>query len=66
MKVKVNGKETDIEEGMNIKELIESYSLSPERVVIELNGDIPPRDSFEETFVKEGDSVEIINFVGGG
>ena len=36
------------------------------RVAVELNREIVPRASYDETIVRAGDRLEIINFVGGG
>ena len=36
------------------------------RVAVEVNGEIVPKRSFGETAMKDGDSVEVVGFVGGG
>jgi thiamine biosynthesis protein ThiS len=46
--------------------LIESLSMKPDRVAVELNLDIVPRDRWPETLLKDGDRLEIVHFVGGG
>jgi thiamine biosynthesis protein ThiS len=46
--------------------LIESLSMKPDRVAVELNRDIVPRDRWSETPLKDGDRLEIVHFVGGG
>ena len=46
--------------------LIESLNMKPDRVAIELNRDIVPRDRWPETPLKDGDRLEIVHFVGGG
>jgi sulfur carrier protein len=35
-------------------------------IVIEKNLEIVPKENFAQTLLKEGDSIEIISFVGGG
>jgi thiamine biosynthesis protein ThiS len=40
--------------------------LAPERVAIERNRDIVPRNRWPETVLADGDSLEIVHFVGGG
>ena len=46
--------------------LIESLAMKPDRVAVELNREIVPRDRWPETPLKEGDRLEIVHFVGGG
>jgi len=40
--------------------------MKADRVAVELNLDIAPRDRWRETTLKEGDRLEIVHFVGGG
>jgi sulfur carrier protein len=46
--------------------LIESLSMKPDRVAVELNREIVPRDRWSQTVLKDGDRLEIVHFVGGG
>lgn len=46
--------------------LVEALGMKPDRVAIELNRDIVPRDRWPETLLKEGDRLEVVHFVGGG
>jgi sulfur carrier protein len=46
--------------------LIESLNMKPDRVAVELNREIVPRNLWSETPLKEGDRLEIVHFVGGG
>lgn len=46
--------------------LIESLGMKPDRVAVELNRDIVPRERWPETPLNDGDSLEIVHFVGGG
>jgi thiamine biosynthesis protein ThiS len=46
--------------------LIESLSMKSDRVAVELNRDIVPRDRWPETPLQDGDRLEIVHFVGGG
>ena len=46
--------------------LIESLAMKPDRVAVELNRDIVPRDRWSATPLKDGDRLEIVYFVGGG
>jgi thiamine biosynthesis protein ThiS len=46
--------------------LVESLSMKSDRVAVELNREIVPRDRWPETLLKDGDHLEIVHFVGGG
>lgn len=46
--------------------LVEKLGMKADRVAIELNRDIAPRDLWSQTVLKEGDQLEIVHFVGGG
>jgi thiamine biosynthesis protein ThiS len=46
--------------------LIESLNMKSDRVAIELNREIAPRDRWPQTILKDGDRLEIVHFVGGG
>jgi thiamine biosynthesis protein ThiS len=40
--------------------------MKADRVAVELNREIVPRTLWAETQLHEGDSLEIVHFVGGG
>jgi sulfur carrier protein len=46
--------------------LLERLNMRRGRVAVEINHEIVPRARYEETMIRAGDHVEIINFVGGG
>ena len=37
-----------------------------QRVAVEKNGEIVPKAEYSDTVLKNGDSIEIVSFVGGG
>ena len=63
--VRINGEETDAA-GRTVAEHIASAGFNPARVVVELNGDIVPKTAYADTVLKDGDSVEVVCFMGGG
>ena len=63
--VKVNGKEIDIE-GKTLSEYLSATDYDPKRIAVERNGDIVFKSRYAETVLKDGDSIEIVSFVGGG
>ncbi len=63
--VKVNGAELDIA-GKTIAEYLLSTSYDPKRIAVECNGEIVFKSLYGETVLKDGDSLEVVSFVGGG
>ena len=63
--VKVNGEEKDII-GKTVAEYLATTNYDIKRIAIELNGDIVSKAAYPETVLKNGDSIEIVSFVGGG
>ena len=66
MKIRVNGEEKEIADGLNVARLLEELQIRPGRVVVELNRNIISREAHGSTLLKEGDALEIVHFVGGG
>lgn len=62
----VNGKNIEIGSKKNVMDLVKELNLNPERIVIELDKEIVPREDFETCKLKESNVVEVISFVGGG
>jgi thiamine biosynthesis protein ThiS len=46
--------------------LIDQLGMKSDRVAIELNREIVPRDQWAHTRLADGDRLEIVHFVGGG
>ncbi|MGA7219192.1 MAG: sulfur carrier protein ThiS [Candidatus Sulfotelmatobacter sp.] len=71
MKLHINGEEstfaeTEASAAFMLAALIESLNMKSDRVAVELNRDIVPRDRWPQTQLKDGDRLEIVHFVGGG
>ena len=63
--VRINGEDADAA-GRTVAEHIASADFNPARVVVELNGRIVPKAAYADTVLRDGDSVEIVCFMGGG
>ena len=63
--VKINGQPSEAA-GKTVAQIVTEQGLNVQRVAVELNGDIVKRSDFDKVVVKEDDSMEIVNFVGGG
>ena len=66
MRIRVNGEDKEIADGLSVAGLLDELQIRAGRVVVELNRDIVRRDVHVSTLLKEGDSLEIVHFVGGG
>jgi thiamine biosynthesis protein ThiS len=65
MNVTING-ETQASSAETLSVLVEQLGMKPDRVAIELNREIVPRDKWPQTPLHDGDRLEIVHFVGGG
>ena len=63
--IKVNGEPKDIA-GKTIAEYLATTNYDVKRIAVERNGDIVPKAQYGETVLQDGDSIEIVSFVGGG
>ena len=69
MKIKVNGKEKNIElenEKAFLSKVLKLLGYSPNTIVVELNNLIINSKKWENELLKEGDKLEIVSIVGGG
>ena len=66
MKIRINGEEREIADGLSVARLLEELQMRPGRVVVELNRNIVSREAHGSTELTEGDALEIVHFVGGG
>ena len=66
IKIKLNGKDKEINDRVSISRFLEELKINPEGVVVELNLQVLNKVKYGATNLKAGDNVEIINFVGGG
>ena len=65
MNLTING-ENQISSAETLGALVERLGMKPDRVAIELNREIVPRDQWPQTPLHDGDRLEIVHFVGGG
>ena len=66
MKIRLNGDPFELPGPLTIAALLAQLDIEPRRVAVEHNLDIIKRARYETTTINEGDTVEIVNFVGGG
>jgi thiamine biosynthesis protein ThiS len=66
MKLTINGESREFAALTTIAELISELGMKPDRVAVELNRDLIPRNRWSEARLADGDKLEIVHFVGGG
>ena len=66
MKVRINGLEKEFPASLNLKTIVGQFCKDTRHVIAEVNGDIVKSAQWEEKNLKSGDSIELVNFVGGG
>jgi thiamine biosynthesis protein ThiS len=66
MTITLNGERHELSQPMTVDALLASLEIDARRVAVEHNLSILKRHRFPEVVVDEGDTIEIVNFVGGG
>ena len=69
MRIKVNGKEKNIElenEKALLSRTLEYLGYKPNTIVVEVNDLIINSKKWEDAILKDGDRLEIVSIVGGG
>jgi thiamine biosynthesis protein ThiS len=64
--IQLNGEPYALEGDARLIVLIEKLKMKPGRIAVERNRQIVPKAEYEHLTLKEGDELELINFVGGG
>jgi thiazole synthase len=63
--ITINGEPRRIDAG-SIAEMVRALGLDPAKVAVERNREIVPRSTLADVAVADGDTFEIVHFVGGG
>jgi thiamine biosynthesis protein ThiS len=64
--ITLNGDRTEVAGPLTVGELLTRLEIDARRVAVEHNLIVVKRAAFGDTVVRDGDQVEIVNFVGGG
>ena len=63
----VNGERAEMAAGTTLADLLRAHQLDPRLVVVERNREIlRDRETYAAIELHEGDSLELVHFVGGG
>jgi thiamine biosynthesis protein ThiS len=67
VRIQINGEQREFPQcSLSLNELIDTLSLPPQRIAVEVNKTIVRRRDWPTTALKDGDQIEIVHFVGGG
>ena len=66
VRITLNGEPFEVSGPLTVSELLSHLEIDARRVAVEHNVIVLKRTAFGDTMVREGDQVEIVNFVGGG
>jgi len=66
MKIIINGEDRETQESITLLALLKELSLEDKVMAAALNMEIVKQDSWDKTQLKEGDKLELLDFVGGG
>jgi thiamine biosynthesis protein ThiS len=62
----LNGDPYELAAPLTVSQLLARLDIDARRVAVEHNLVVVKRAAFESTEIRDGDEIEIVNFVGGG
>lgn len=66
MKITLNGQTRELPGSPSLRTVVERFGRDKTPLIAEVNGAVIQNPQWEETALKEGDTVELVSFVGGG
>lgn len=66
MTLVLNGERKEFKDGISVAGLLRNLDIEPARVAVEVNLNIIKKADYGTCILNEGDSIEIVSFVGGG
>jgi sulfur carrier protein len=66
IQVTVNGAPHRFDSPLNVDAVLERLAMAGKKIAVEKNGEIVPKSLHQETFIEDGDQLEIVVAVGGG
>jgi thiazole synthase len=66
MNLTINGEDREFESLSTLFDLLNQLGMKLDRIAVERNRELVPRDRWTATVLAEGDKLEIVQFVGGG
>lgn len=67
MQVQLNGQDVLLSgHCVTVADVLAEPPWNGRRILVEINGEVVPREAYGHTALSEGDRVEFVHFVGGG
>lgn len=66
MEILLNGEKFQTNEGATVSDILREKGTNPKTVIVETDGVILKPEEFETTVLRDGSTVEVLRFVGGG
>ena len=66
MKIILNGQTKECPESIRLKGVVEQFCQDTRHVIAEVNGTIIKNTQWSQRTLSDGDTIELVNFVGGG
>ncbi len=66
MTITLNGKSQEFSGETSLNDIVQQFCRSTRRVIAELNGEIVRDPRWDEIIIRDGDTLELVSFVGGG
>ena len=66
MKIILNGQSQECAESTRLKNVVEQFCQDTRHVIAEVNGAIVKNTQWSAHTLSDGDTIELVNFVGGG
>ncbi|MDR0704208.1 MAG: sulfur carrier protein ThiS [Planctomycetaceae bacterium] len=66
MKLTINEEQTELPDGLTVRQLLERLELTNRHVAVERNRQIVSYRTFADVRLEDGDTLELVTLVGGG
>lgn len=66
IQVLINGNKKLLEKNKNLVEVLKFLKITKNDIAIEINSVVVPKSQYINTFLKDNDRIEIVQFIGGG
>lgn len=66
MKICINEESREVPDGTTVADIVETLSINPKFVAVEVNLELIPRDEHATHMLADGDQLEVVTLVGGG
>jgi len=66
MIITLNGDKHELAAPLSVSALLQQLDIDARRVAVELNLAVVKKAAYDSSVIKDGDEIEIVNFVGGG